>query len=116
MRLGCFKPFAPGGHDFRSGFFKSVMQQHKLLHARLPFTGWGKGFLFADFAFGAIVSAYRSERSIQDARLRGSVSNSSGNRTYSRIGRPTIGSKVRSPNSALNLARSCSDNRMMKSF
>src|SRR5436190_6880385 len=32
MWLGCLKPFAPGGHDFRGGFFKSVMQQHKLLH------------------------------------------------------------------------------------
>src|SRR5258705_2146360 len=62
MRLGCLKPFAPGGHDFRGGFFKSVMQQHKLLHARLLFTGWGKCFLFGEFAFAAIASAYCSER------------------------------------------------------
>jgi hypothetical protein len=25
MWLGCLKPFAPGGRDFRGGFFKSVM-------------------------------------------------------------------------------------------
>jgi hypothetical protein len=92
------------------------MQQHKLLHVRLLFTDRGIFFVLGDFAFGAIASAYRSERLIQDARLRGSASSSSGNRTYSRIGRPGMGSKGRSPNSVLNRARSFSDSRMMKSF
>ena len=106
MRLGCLKPFAPGGHDFRGGFFKSVMQQHKLLHARLLFTDGGKCFLFGVFAFGAIASAYCNERLIQGARLRASASNFLGQSHISRIGRPLMGSKVRSPNSALNRARS----------
>jgi len=46
-----------------------------------------------------IASAYRNERLIQNARFRASPSNSSGSRRCTRIGRPFMGSKVRSPNS-----------------
>src|SRR6266851_4904372 len=67
-------------------------------------------------ALGLIPSAYSNDRLIHGARFRTSVSNSSGSRTYSRIGRPFIGSKIRSPYLALNRVRSSSDKRMMKSF
>src|SRR5882757_8776397 len=61
MAFRRLEPFAPGGHYFRGGFFKSVVQQNKLLHDDLLLVR-GSMFVSGWFAVARLRSARSNSR------------------------------------------------------